>query len=190
MTATEFNRVIVYLELATGRALVVEAREVYLDLLGDLDYQVFLTAAKRVALEHPWATFPSAAELRAAATVTAAGQIAALSPGEAWAIAWDVARNTDPEIEGSFLRAAKNAPPLVLEAIQAFGLLTLCYGDEPISVMRGQFIKVYEQLAARDRRKALYPPAVKKAIEFNKNLPPAIGDVLNNLHQLPPGANQ
>jgi len=116
-------------------------------------------------MEHKWATFPSIAELREAAAETQRGTVKELSPAEAWAIAWRIAANTDPEIDGSFARASKDAPPLVLEAIRAFGLLDLCYGKEPVGVIRGQFLRVFEQLAARERRRALLPAALTQAIE-------------------------
>src|SRR5262249_4373334 len=137
----------------------------------DLPLDVLKLAAKRVVLEHRWATFPTVAELRAAAAETMQGQVAELSPAEAWAIAWRVVGSTDPEVEGSFQRASKGVPPLVVEAIRAFGLNSLCYGKEPVGVVRGQVLKVYEQLAAREQRTALMPASVRAAIEGIGKLP-------------------
>lgn len=165
MTRAEFLKVAVYIEVGIGKALTADAKDVYFDCLGDLSAEVMALAAKRVLMEHKWANFPSIAELREAAAETQRGQVKELSPAEAWAIAWKIAASTDPEVDGSFARAAKNAPPLVLEAVRAFGLLDLCYSKDPIGVMRGQFLKIFEQLAARDRRRALLPATLTKAIE-------------------------
>src|SRR5262249_5871634 len=122
MTRPEFLAVIGYVAAGIGKALPAESLEVYFDCLGDLPLDVLKLAAKRVVLEHRWATFPTVAELRAAAAETMQGQVAELSPAEAWAIAWRVVGSTDPEVEGSFQRASKGVPPLVVEAIRAFGL--------------------------------------------------------------------
>jgi hypothetical protein len=171
MTRVEFAEVIAYIGFATGRPLADrKAVDVYFDLLGDLDAAVFQTAAKRVVLEHRWATFPTVAELREAAVESARGVVTDLTPAEAWALAWRVACDTDPECDGSFDRACKRAkvPPLVVEAIRAFGLNSLCYGEDPQGVVRGQFLKVFEQLAGRDRRMALLPAGVRAAIDTHR----------------------
>lgn len=185
MTREEFARVVAYLTAATDRELALDRLEVYFDLLGDLSYETLLTAAKRVALEHRYATFPSVAELRAAAVATARGEVAALSPAQAWELAWRVVRNTDPEIEGSFQRATRGVPPLVVEAIMAYGLQSLCYGAEPVGVVRGQFLKIFEQLASRCSREALLSTAIRREIEAigrrPKESPPLLGDVLRGI---------
>lgn len=167
MTAGEFFEIMAYIGVGCGKELAPKSLEVYFDLLGDLPRETLALAAKRVVLEHPWATFPSIAELRAAAVETIRGEVSELCPAEAWRIAWAVAGSTDPEIDGSFSRACKrhDAPPAVVEAIRTFGLPSLCYGDEPVGVVRGQFLKVFEQLAARDKRLALLPPRLAESIE-------------------------
>ena len=55
-------------------------------------------------------------------------------------------------------------PPLVVEAMRAFGIPALCYGKEPVTVVRAQFAKIFEQLAARERRLRLMPPAMRSEI--------------------------
>lgn len=166
MTRIEFAKVAAYVGTAVGKPLTPDGLEVYFDLLGDLDFEVLMVAARRVVLEHKYPTFPSVAELRAAAVESARGQVSEFSPAEAWALAWRVACDTDPECDGSFDRACKRAkaPPLVVEAIRTFGLNSLCYGEDPQGVVRGQFLKVFEQLAGRDRRAALLPPQTRAAL--------------------------
>lgn len=165
MTRTEFVKCVAYLTAGSGKALPTESLEVYFDCLNDLDFGVMVLASKRVLMEHKYATFPTIAELREAAAETIHGQVKALSPAEAWAIAWRVAANTDPEVQGSYERASKGVPEIVLNAIRSFGLLDLCYGKEPVGVVRGQFLRIFEQLAARQKRTALLPPKLKHEIE-------------------------
>ncbi len=166
MNPVEFAKIIAYIGVACGKPLTAEAQVVYFDLLGDLPADVFQLAAKRVLMEHRWATFPSVAELRQAASESVRGEVKELASAEAWAMAWWIIGNCDPEMDGSFERACKRAkaPPLVVESVRSMSLAGMCYGDEPVGVIRGQFLKVFEQLQGRDRRLALLPPSVKEAI--------------------------
>lgn len=168
MTRAEFGIIMGYLVLGTGKELSLDAHEVYFDCLGDLDANTLQIAAKRVLMEHKWATFPSVAELREAATLTVRGKVAAISPADAWDLTWNAIRNIDPEVQSSIDKALKDLPPLVQKAIRGFGLLDLCYGKEPVGVLRGQFMKQFEQIAASDKREALLPLATKEAIEQRK----------------------
>ena len=182
MTREEFVRTAAYITAACGKPLAPASVEVYYDLLGDLPANVFETAAKRVCLEHVWATFPSAAELRAAASETMRGIMTELSPAEAWKKAWSAIGAIDPEVEGSKERVLKVLPPLVVEAMQAYGIFALCYGKEPITIVRAQFVKIYEQLAARDRRLGLLPPAVRQSIEKEQGeLPGAVRSIAGRI---------
>ena len=179
MTRSEFLRVTTYLAVGSGKALSADSLEVYFDCLADLPFDVFALAAKRVLMEHRFATFPSIAELREAAAATQQGQVQEMTAAEAWAIAWGVAANTDPEVAGSFARASANCPAVVLEAIRCFGLTALCYGTEPVGVVRGQFMKMFEQLAGRRKRVALLPPALTKEIEATgRRGPELLGNML------------
>jgi hypothetical protein len=178
MTHPEFAKIMAYIEVALGKPFTKEMAEVYFDLLGDLPYEVMQTAAKRVILEHRWANFPTVAELREAAALTMQGRVSDLSPAEAGAQAWKATGKMDPEQEGSVDRILQGVSPLVREAMVAFGINDLCYGKEPVGVIRGQFLKIYEQLASRDRRTALLPVAVQQAIEQQQ---PEILKMLENI---------
>lgn len=176
MTNTEFAEIIAYITAGCGKPLTAESQVVYFDLLGDLPAETLRLAARRVLLEHKWATFPSVAELRQAAVDSTRGEVKELSAVEAWGLARRVAARIDLEVDGSAERAMTDLPPLVREAMRIFGLPSLCVsgGDDfdgnprrvdPISVQAAQFVKIYEQIAARDRKAALMPPAVRKAID-------------------------
>lgn len=178
MTLSEFLPIMAYLSAAIGKPLSKESSEVYFDLLGDLPVDILKTSVKRVALEHKWASFPSVAELREAAALTQRQVVTDISPAEAWQRAWAVARLIDLDIPGSAERHLAKLPPLVLAAVQAFGLPALCYGKEPVGVVRGQFLKIYEQLLAGAQREALLPKSVRKSIAGHK---PAALPVTQNL---------
>ncbi len=164
MTRPDFANVMAYIAAALQKPVSAESVEVYFDLLHDLPLHVLQLAAKRVVLQHKWATFPSVAELREAAAETQAGVVKDLSPAEAWALAWRAAGRMDPEVNGSVERALADLNPLVCEAIRTFGIYSLCYSVEPVGIMRSQFMKTYEQLNARQQRQRLLPPALKEQV--------------------------
>jgi hypothetical protein len=165
MTRPEFAKIAAYLSVGTGKPLSPEGMEVYFDCLGDLPFGVMQLAAKRVLLEHPWATFPSVAELRLAASESTRGEVNELASGRAWELAWKAAGRIDLEVDGSIERATSALPPTVVEAMNRYGMVDLCRGKQPVSVVRSQFMEIFDQLATRDRREALLPPATRAALD-------------------------
>lgn len=177
MTKQEFASEMTWLSVAIGKPIAASELETgprleaYFELLGDLPFDVFRIATRRVAVAHPWATFPSIAELRQAAADTLQGNVRAMPGGEAWQLAWRAAARIDPEVEGSTTRACKDLPPLVVEAMKSFGIVALCNADPNFA--RPQFIKIFEALTERENRHALLPARVKKAIVHQANELPA-----------------
>ena len=175
MQFIEFVKVMACVSAATDKPLSADAAQVYFDLLGDLPLEVLQTAAKRVLLEHKWATFPSIAEFRQAAVETIDGEVAELSPAEAWQLAWDAAGKIDLEMKSIYRAAGKDwptqaayelskVPGVVVEAMKAYGLPALVYGEEPVGVVRSQFIKIFEQLQHHHRRLSLMPKSLQDSI--------------------------
>lgn len=163
-----------YLTAAIGKSLTPDAVEVYFDLLGDLPPAVLLIAVKRVALSHRWATFPTVAELREAAAETMQGKAAVLSAGEAWGMAWRAACKYDPSKSGPHYAGGKlhnsqldflceGLPPLVVDAWRAFGFAALANADPAFA--RKEFEAIYDGLVANEKRRAILPASVAKAIE-------------------------
>src|SRR5262245_2019943 len=103
MTREDFAITMAYLESGLNQPLPAKRAEVYWDLLKDLPVDALRLAAKRVLLEHKWATFPSVAELRQAASEVLLGQEAEMSPATAWELAWAAARRIDLGLTGRYL---------------------------------------------------------------------------------------
>lgn len=173
MTKAEFGPVIAYLCTGFSKPVETQLIDVYFDALADMPLDILQLAAKRVLMQQKW--FPTVYELREAAAETVAGEVKTLSPAEAWALAWKAAGSIDLEMNGLFIAEGKEwtsqaewimskLPPLVVEAMKTYSLSALCYGKEPVGVIRGQFTKIYEQLQARTARERLLPPAVKEQI--------------------------
>jgi hypothetical protein len=165
MTNVEFARIATIIGIACRKPLTEDELVVYYRYLGDLPADVLQLAADRVLLDRVYTNFPSVGELRHAAASIARGNVVELTAAEAWKIGWQIIAATDPEIEGDFARASTNAPKLVVETIQSLGLCALCYGKEPVAVVRAQFIKAFEQLKERDEQRALLPTATRQDIE-------------------------
>lgn len=174
MTKAEFAHVLKFLAdaLPGVRPLTADSVRAYHALLGDLPLRVFQLAAQKVALEHEWNTFPSPAELR-----RVAGEVVAedVTPAEAWKLAWQVACQHDPETQGEwvsggvrypsrFAAVTAGMPQVVVEAVRSFGVSALCGGTEPVTVVRAQFLKLFEQVAAKQRRLALLPAPLRNQI--------------------------
>lgn len=174
MTRTEFLVVMNYIGVAVRKPLNRDELEVYFDLLQDLPADALQVAAKRVLLEHKYPTFPSVAELRSAATATVQGEVTGLSPVEAFALAWRAVGRIDLEVDGSKDRALKNLPPAVAETLNAMGLANVIYGEEPVAVVRAQFVKAFESISNRNRRAALLPAATREAIEQRGRVSPLV----------------
>jgi len=190
MQRHEFANVMTWLSVAVGKPIgdTDEERrarmDVYFDCLGDLPIDVLQIAAKRVAMSHPWPSFPSVAELRQAAAQTLQGHVQPMSGGEAWQLAWAAACKIDPERSGPYMTrnkagqmelfdsqlaaACEGMPPLVIEAMRCFGITALCNADANFA--RPQFIKIFESLAARDNGRVLLPESVKRAIDDKRPL--------------------
>lgn len=165
MTREEFLKAMHYVSIAVRKSLNSDELEVYFDLLGDLEYGDLCIGAKRVLLEHRYPTFPSVAELRAATIATSRGEVTEQSSAEAWAIAWRAIGRIDHEVDGSFDRATKGLDSRIVETIRSMGVAALCQGTEPVTVIRAQFAKAYDQIAARERRSAILPAATREAIQ-------------------------
>jgi hypothetical protein len=181
VTRNDFSATMAFLEAACNVQPSKETLTAYFEVLGDLDADVFRLAAKRVVLAHPWHTFPSVAELSQAYVDAKRGDITGLQPAEAWEMAWRAARHMDLELTGTYVSngrtfpsqaaAAMNGlPDLVVRAMKAYGLPALVNGTEPLTVVRAQFMKIYEQLAASDRAAAALPASMRKALADRKVL--------------------
>jgi len=180
MTRLELAQVLAYIGAAIGKPPSADLAEVYMDLLGDIPIEALRLAAKKVVLEHKWATFPTVSELREAAAEVMRSDKEP-TPAEAWAIAWRGIGKIDPEVDGSIERGCKDLPPLVVEAMQVMGIHALCYGKEPVAVVRAQFMKVYEQLQTRNYRERLLPNALKKEMA---SLPSTIRQLTSKIGEI------
>lgn len=185
MTLPEFTKAMLYLSAGSQKMLKPQELEVYYDMLKDLAFDDFFAGIKGVLVAHVWATFPSVAELRQAAEEIASWRTPRLTSGDAWEIAWRAAGNIDLDIRGPYSRRGKtyasqadtvlsSLPAPVVRAMKAYGLRELCDAKGPDGVIRAQFMKIFEQADAREKRVALLPPSVREFLAEKRD-----GDLLN-----------
>lgn len=179
MTDLEFAEIVAYISAAVQKPLAKDATAVYFDLLGDLPVAVMRSAAKKVVLEHQWATFPTVAELRRAALEMQRNDAGKMTPQEAWAIAWRAAAEIDPDVHGEYVQirngvetrwesltacVMSQVPPEVARVMKLFGIHRLVSTEEPPGVLQKQFCETYSGILQREQRDALLPPSLREAI--------------------------
>lgn len=178
MTRLEFVEVMGRIAVAIQKPLMSGMTlEVYFDLLNDLPIDALRAGAKRVLLEHQWSTFPTVAELRKASVESSCGTVAAMTAGEAWGLASKAVARIDMEIPHTVAKAMAGLPPLVVRAMQAYGLASLVHGKEPLGVVRAQFERIFSGLAEAEAKRALLPQSLVQAIEQQGRREPLAGPV-------------
>jgi hypothetical protein len=170
MTHGEFVEAMAYLTAGLARGLQKESAAVYFDALHDLPAPALWVAVKRALLEHRYATFPSIAMLRDFATLAMRGEAQELPWALAWKLAITAIQRCDVEVDGSVERAFRSVPPIVRQAVEAFGFKALYnLPGAQIEAARAQFRDIYEQLAKHERRTALLPVAIQMELSAIRN---------------------
>jgi hypothetical protein len=134
-----------------------ETIEIWFDLLGDLPFEVAKMAVKRLLLELPYP--PTPAEIRKRAVEIALPAIPTGS--EAWAVALKLINNYSPYRQKDWFDGIE---PNIAKAVRAMGLQEMAL-TENVDVTRGQFLKVYEQIAVGARQDALLPDKLRNDIQ-------------------------
>lgn len=131
---------------------------IFYDLLKDLDYQVVQAAVRKHMLisEFP----PTIADLRRLSTEIANPSLQ-VTAGEAWGEVEKAIRNYGWYRPEEALSSMSEGARKVARYI---GWQNICEAEN-IDVIRGQFMKMYGQVEARDKEEALLPEPLKNAIK-------------------------
>ncbi len=130
---------------------------VWSTMLSDIGYSVCEKAAAKYIMTQTWP--PSIAEIRKECVKLL--YPALQTTGEAWASIEAAIREHGLYGEKE---AKKNMAPEVQRAVEAIGWDTICR-SENISVVRGQYIKIYETYIAQIEEARLLPVNMRKQIE-------------------------
>jgi hypothetical protein len=174
MTKSEFKKAMAVVTAGCGKSLSQEGLAVYFDTLKEVPCEVMAQAVLNVLRSHVWATFPSVAELWQAAVKVAMPK--QLTSGEAWRLAKEAAWKIEPEtmdkpwvivqggkrieFESHFAAMTEGLPEEVVEAMRQFGIEELAYAEAKFA--RSQFMRIFEQVQARDCERLILPAAPAK----------------------------
>jgi hypothetical protein len=153
--------VLIYAALTIAYPKLAEPDEATIEMwhraLADVDYKVAEVAVQKLILEN---TFPpSIAEVRAAIAEIMQPNIP--TPAEAWG---EVERAM--RLYGYYREkeALDSMSDITRQTAKCMGWAKMCMSEEP-SVTRGQFMKMYEQIANRRRSESLLPQPLKDEIK-------------------------
>lgn len=160
---------IAYPRLPEANELIIEMWD---EALKDIDYQTAEVAVKKIILTNTYP--PSIAEVRAA--ITSIIYPGTLTAAEAWGEVEKAMRYYGYYRERE---AIESMSELTARTVKFIGWSNICLCEEP-AVVRGQFMKMYEQVVHRKHSEDLLPPMLKKEIK-------KISEKFNNLRLLQSG---
>lgn len=169
MTRDEFVKVAAVLQAGAPEKRVPKATlELWFELLGDLPARVVLAAVKAHYATSQYPVLPAIGKIRKEAV--ALMRPAVPTAAEAWG-----------EVEHEMRRVGwvgkPELSPLTARVVKAIGWQRMCASEDP-GVERGQFLKMYEQMAQRDEHDAVLPEGLKPGA-MAPALPDGIREGLN-----------
>lgn len=158
MTKIETAKLLAVLAAAFPRFEVDDLKvQVWHEMLRDLDYSLVSLAIKKLISESTFA--PAIAEVRKAVAeiLNPDGMTAA----EAWG---EVERAVRTYGYYQETKAMESLSPRTAKVVRQIGWREICLNEEP-GVVRGQFLKMYQQVQERDHREMLLPADLRQGIQ-------------------------
>ncbi len=158
MTKGEVAKLLVVLAASYPKFEVDDLKvQVWHEMLGDLDYSLANLAIKKLILE---STFPpSIAEVRKAAMEILNPDV--MTAADAWGEVVQAIRRY------GYYRAEEalaSMSPETARVVRSIGWQEICMSEEP-GVIRGQFLKMYQQVAEREQKEKLLPQGLREDIQ-------------------------
>ena len=126
------------------------------EMLRDIPKQVLAVAVKRLIAERSFP--PSISDIRKEASYLLDPD--KQTPAEAWGVVQNAVRKY------GFYRAVEGVsslPPRIKKVVDCIGWTSLCTSDN-ISVLRGQFMKMYEQIQEEEAKERLMPKQLRREV--------------------------
>lgn len=161
MTQNETARILAVIAAANPRFQVDEkgmTLKVWHELLGDLDYNIVQLAVKKLILEMPYP--PAIADVRKRAVEVMTPPEDRIDASEAWGEVMQAIRLYGYYREAE---ALKSMSPKAAKVVRWMGWREICLSEEP-GVVRGQFLKMYQQVAEREQKERLLPYEIRDDI--------------------------
>jgi hypothetical protein len=157
MTKGETAKLLAVLAAAFPRFEVDDLKvQVWHEMIGDLDYGIASLAIKKLILE---STFPpSIAEVRKAAVEIQTPE--QTTGAQAWGEVIKAIRNYGHYREEEALASLS---PVTAQVVRYMGWREICLNSEP-GVVRGQFLRMYDQVVARKQKEQLLPSMMREQL--------------------------
>lgn len=167
MTINETARILAVIAAAYPR-FQVDAEgltlNIWYEMLGDLDYEIVQVAIKKLMLESPFP--PAIADVRKIAAEITIPEEDRIDSADAWGEVVRAIRRYGYYDPDGAIQSMSNRTARV---VQMIGWREICSCDEP-SVVRGQFLRMYEQVSNREKKDALMPVELKEQIRMIGNI--------------------
>lgn len=159
MVISEVSKLFAVLSAAYPRFDVDEVKlQLWYEMLKDIPYQLATLLVKKHICESPYP--PVISDIRGAAAEITCSEEYGLDAGGAWGEVMRGIRNHgiyDPE------GALSSMSQRTGEVVRRIGWREICR-SENLSVIRGQFIKIYETLESRERKGMLLTEGIRREI--------------------------
>lgn len=160
MTKTETVKLLAVISAAYPNMQVTEATvEIWNELLGDLELNIALTAAKKLILESPYP--PTIADIRKRAVEVMTPPEDRIDAAEAWGEVQRAIRLYGYYREAE---ALQSMTPRTAKVVRLMGWREICLSED-LGVVRGQFMKMYQQTLDREQKGRLLPDALRNDIK-------------------------
>lgn len=134
--------------------------EIWSEMFEDVEFSIALVAVKKLILESPFP--PSIADVRKQVSEILTPEVNKIDAGQAWGEVMRAVKNYgfyDPE------GALKSMSPITREVVKRISWREICMQEEEkMGVLRGQFIKIYDTMAKRQKQDALLPLTMQAQI--------------------------
>lgn len=159
MKKTETVQLLAVVNAAFPNMQVTEAMvSLWHELLGDLDFGIAKMAVKKLILESPYP--PTIADVRKRAVEITTLPEERIDASEAWGEVMKAIRFYGYYREAE---AMESMPPMVAKVAKYMGWQEICHSERP-DVVRGQFLRMYETVANREKQDRLLPVAMRDEI--------------------------
>ncbi len=160
MKKTETIQLLAVISAAYPNMQVTEATvSIWHELLEDLDFNVALAAVKKLILESPYP--PAISDVRKRAMEIMTPPEEKIDAAEAWGEVEQAIRYFGSYRE---VEALASMSPRVAKVVRWIGWREICLSEEP-GVVRGQFLKMYQQVAEREQKEKLLPKNLQNEIQ-------------------------
>ena len=133
--------------------------QIWYEMLGDLDYSVASLAVKKLIMQN---TFPpTIADVRKRAAEIMTPPEDQINASEAWGEVMRAIRHYGYYQEAEALASMS---PRAAKVARLMGWQEICHSERP-DVVRGQFLKMYETVANREKQDRLLPVAMRDEIQ-------------------------